>query len=100
MRRADDTRADFFVGAEGVRDSMPEVAQRKTYTDTMDMTKMAPIKYLRNTETGTATQGPKNSDSAVLISGQKAHCARKIVCAEGDTVAGNIQSRGKPRAKM
>jgi len=96
----DETRADFFLGAEGVRDSMPEVAQRKTYTDTMEMTKIAPIKCLRNSQKGSATQGPKSSGFSALISGQKAHNARKIACAEADTVAGNIQSRGKPRAKM
>ncbi len=74
---------------------MPDVAQRKTYTSTMEMMRMAPMKCLRNSKKGTATEGPKSRGFSPLISGQKAHRARKTVCARGDTVAGNIQSRGK-----
>lgn len=70
---------------------MLEVAQRKTYTNTMEMTRTAPIKCLQKPKKGSATEVPKDIYFSALISGQKADRTRKILCTEGDTVAGNIQ---------
>jgi hypothetical protein len=79
---------------------MPDVAHRKTYTSTMEITRMTPIKRLRVSQKGSATEGPKRRDFAVLILEEKGNRAGKTVCARGDIVAWNIQCWGKLLAKM
>jgi hypothetical protein len=78
---------------------MPDVAHRKTYTSTMEMTRMAPIKCLRVSQKRSATEGPKGRDFAALILEEKGNRAGKTVCARGDTVVWNIQRSGKIRSK-